>query len=310
LNKEIVEQILQLVDSKNLILDEKMSNHTSFRVGGCADCFVIPDTITEAADIVRLLLKSNTPFYILGNGSNILVSDEGYEGVIVQLGKGLDFIEVNGRTINAGAGALLSKVSHVAIENGLKGLVFASGIPGSIGGAVVMNAGAYGGEMKDVISEVTLFDLESQKMVTLQKDELDFGYRSSIVKKHPYMVLSAKFSLEEGNAEELKKEAAELSKKRKEKQPLEYPSAGSTFKRPEGYFAGKLIEDAGLKGYRVGGAEVSVKHSGFVINNGNATARDIITLINDVRRIVFDRSGVILEPEVVMLGEGLDILPL
>lgn len=307
MNNEIYEKLINITDKQNVLIDEPMKNHTTFKVGGSADYFVIPQNITEAAEIVRLLLRYNIPYYVVGNGSNLLVSDDGFRGVIISVSKGLDYINIDGNELTVGAGALLSKVASVAINNGLKGLVFASGIPGSIGGAVVMNAGAYGGEMKDVIKEVTLFDIATSEIVTLSNEDMKFSYRNSVVKSHPYIVLSAVITCENGNVEELKAEATELATKRKEKQPLEYPSAGSTFKRPEGYFAGKLIEDAGLKGYCVGGAQVSQKHSGFVINKGGATATDIITLINDVRAKVYSEYGVVLEPEVCMLGNDLDI---
>lgn len=307
MNNEIYEKLINITDKQNVLIDEPMKNHTTFKVGGSADYYVIPQNITEAAEIVRLLLRYNIPYYVVGNGSNLLVSDDGFRGVIISISKGLDYINIDGNELTVGAGALLSKVASVAINNGLKGLVFASGIPGSIGGAVVMNAGAYGGEMKDVIKEVTLFDIATSEIVTLSNEDMKFSYRNSVVKSHQYIVLSAVITCENGNVEELKAEAVELATKRKEKQPLEYPSAGSTFKRPEGYFAGKLIEDAGLKGYCVGGAQVSQKHSGFVINKGGATATDIITLINDVRAKVYSEYGVVLEPEVCMLGNDLDI---
>ena len=307
MNKDILNQILNITDEKNVLTNEPMMRHTTFRVGGAADYFITPQSSKEAADIVRLLLQYSEPFYILGNGSNLLVSDEGYRGVILNISKGLGDVVVSGTKIRAGAGALLSQVASVAINAGLKGLVFASGIPGSIGGAIVMNAGAYGGEMKDVVESVTMLDIASGEMVTRSGEEMAFGYRTSLVKSHPYLVLEVTMNLEKGDTDELKEEARELAIKRKEKQPLEYPSAGSTFKRPEGYFAGKLIEDCGLKGCRIGGAEVSKKHSGFVINTGNATALDIISLINHIRAEVYKRFRVVLEPEVIMLGNGLNI---
>lgn len=303
----LLNELYSITDKQNVLLDEPMSKHTTFRVGGKADLFVTPKSIKEAADIVRLLLTNNEEFYIVGNGSNLLVSDDGYRGCIVCISNGMDAVTIDGNTITAEAGAMLSKVANIACENDLDGLVFASGIPGSVGGAVVMNAGAYGGEMKDIISQVTLFDMESLQIVTLDNSQMQFSYRNSIVKSHPYIVLSATYEMTPGNKDDIRQAMNELSQKRREKQPLEYPSAGSTFKRPEGYFAGKLIEDAGLKGYSVGGAMVSTKHSGFVINAGDATADDIITLIRDVRKCVFDKYGVYLEPEVCMIGSGLEI---
>lgn len=218
--------------------------------------------------------------------------------------KGTDAITVNGKSIKAEAGAMLSKAAYAAYENGLTGLEFASGIPGTVGGAMVMNAGAYGQEMKDVTVSVTLFDASSGEVLTVPACDMEFGYRTSIVKKHPYTVLAAEFELKAGNREEIKARMDELALARRQKQPLEYPSAGSTFKRPEGYFAGKLIEDAGLKGYTVGGAAVSEKHCGFVVNTGNATAAEVLQLMSDVRDRVNERFGVVLEPEVVMIGDA------
>ncbi|MCR5301128.1 MAG: UDP-N-acetylmuramate dehydrogenase [Lachnospiraceae bacterium] len=289
----------------NVMTDEKMSAHTTFRTGGCADIFVIPKNAKEATDVVRLLLARNVPYTVIGNGSNILVSDEGYRGCIVCMGA--DDMNVLGTTVTAGAGALLSKVARLSYENGLTGLEFAAGIPGSVGGAVVMNAGAYGSEIKDVIKDVKLFDIRTQNMVRLSGEDLLFGYRTSIVKTQPLIVLEAVFELSHKDRSEIKETMDDLAARRRSKQPLEYPSAGSTFKRPEGHFAGKLIEEAGLKGYSVGGAAVSDKHCGFIINRDNAASSDIISLIRIVRQKVFESSGVMLEPEIVLLGEGLEL---
>lgn len=303
MNADLIELLGRITDPVNILTNEYMNKHTTFKVGGVADVFVIPQSIEEAADIIRLLLSRNEPYIVIGNGSNILVSDKGYRGCIVCMDKGTDTISVNGTSIKAQAGAMLSKVANAAYENGLTGLEFASGIPGTVGGAMVMNAGAYGSEMKDVTVNVTLFDAATGEVITVSAGDMEFGYRTSIVKKHPYTVLAAEFKLAAGNREEIKAQMDELAQKRREKQPLEYPSAGSTFKRPEGYFAGKLIEDAGLKGYSVGGATVSEKHCGFVINTGGATATDVIRLMADVREKVNEKFGVFLEPEVVMIGE-------
>ena len=303
MNADLIELLGRITDPVNILTNEYMNKPTTFKVGGVADVFVIPQSIEEAADIIRLLLSRNEPYIVIGNGSNILVSDKGYRGCIVCMDKGTDTISVNGTSIRAGAGAMLSKVANAAYENGLTGLEFASGIPGTVGGAMVMNAGAYGSEMKDVTVNVTLFDAATGEVITVPAGDMEFGYRTSIVKKHPYTVLAAEFNLAAGNREEIKAQMDELAQKRREKQPLEYPSAGSTFKRPEGYFAGKLIEDAGLKGYSVGGAAVSEKHCGFVINTGGATATDVIRLMADVREKVNEKFGVFLEPEVVMIGE-------
>lgn len=303
MNTELFDKLNKVIDKDCIYCNEPMSRHTTFRVGGNADFFVTPQSIKEATDTVRLLLTEKEPFEIVGNGSNLLVTDSGIRGCVVCIGKGMDRISVNGNTVTAEAGAMLSKIAQVACDNNLAGMVFASGIPGTIGGAMVMNAGAYGGEMKDIVTKVTMLDIDTGKIVTLDNEQMCFGYRTSIIKSHSYVVLSVELELVPGNRDEIKNEMAELSAKRREKQPLEYPSAGSTFKRPEGYFAGKLIEDSGLRGYCVGGAQVSEKHCGFVINRGEATAQDILTLISDVRTKVKDQYGVILEPEVCILGE-------
>lgn len=293
------------VTSSEILINEEMKNHTTFRVGGVADVFVTPGNIKEAAYIVRLLLTEGAKYTVIGNGSNLLVSDKGYRGCVVCMGKGTDTITVNGSVITAGAGALLSKVAYTAYENSLTGLEFASGIPGSVGGAVVMNAGAYGGEMKMVITSVKVLDTVTGQIRTLSNEEMKFSYRHSVIKEHPYVVLEAEFDLSSKDRKEIKQYMDELLVKRKEKQPLEYPSAGSTFKRPEGYFAGKLIEDSGLKGFGIGGAKVSEKHCGFVINESDATAADILNLIKEVRTRVYDKFNVMLEPEVVLLGEDM-----
>lgn len=305
MKEALAEQLKKIVDPGNVLMDERMSEHTTFKVGGCADVFVTAKSIKEATDIVSLLLANGTPYTVIGNGSNLLVSDKGYRGCVVCMG--MDDIVTDGDTVTAGAGALLSRVANTAYENSLTGLEYASGIPGSVGGAVVMNAGAYGKEMKDVITSVTLFDAQSRETLILSGEDMKFGYRTSIVKSRPLTVLSATFKLTPGDKDEIKATMDDLAKKRRDKQPLEYPSAGSTFKRPEGYFAGKLIEDAQLKGFGIGGAFVSEKHSGFVINKGGATADDVINLIRTVRQTVFDKFGVMLEPEVVILGEGTDL---
>ena len=306
MRSDITEELKSVTAESNIRTCEDMGGHTTFRAGGCADLFVTPQSITEAADIVRLLLARDIDYTVIGNGSNLLVSDKGYRGCIICIGSAFGNITVRDNIITAGAGALLSKVAKAAYENGLTGLEFASGIPGTVGGAVVMNAGAYGGEMKDVITSVTMLDTTSGETVIFTGDDMKFGYRTSVVKNHPFIVLEAQILLEAGSRVDIKDKMDELTRRRKEKQPIEYPSAGSTFKRPEGYFAGKLIEDAGLKGFSVGGAAVSEKHCGFVINTGGATASDIIELIKKVRFTVNEKFGVMLEPEVVILGEDID----
>lgn len=280
---------------------EPMKRHTSFRAGGPADWYVAPENADELTAVCRACQKAGSRFYVIGNGSNLLVSDEGFCGVIISTEK-FGKLEVTGKNLKAGAGVLLSKAASAALKAGLSGLEFAAGIPGSIGGAVVMNAGAYGSEMKDVLKSVTVLDPDGN-VLTLDTKELELGYRTSIVPKKGYVVLEALFSLEFENTEIIRQKMEELAGKRKEKQPLEYPSAGSTFKRPEGYFAGRLIEDAGLKGFCVGGAAVSEKHAGFVINKDNATASDIYRLCEEVKRRVKEYSGVTLEMEVKLLGQ-------
>ncbi len=280
---------------------EPMKRHTSFRAGGPADWYAAPETADELAAVCRACRKAGSRFYVIGNGSNLLVSDEGFRGVIISTEK-LRKLEAAGKSLKAGAGVLLSKAANEALKAGLSGLEFAAGIPGSVGGAVVMNAGAYGSEMKDVLKSVTVLDSDGN-VLTLDTKDLELGYRTSIIPKKGYVVLEALFSLECGNMEEIRQKMDKLAEKRKEKQPLEYASAGSTFKRPEGYFAGKLIEDAGLRGFSLGGAAVSEKHAGFVINKDNASASDIYRLCEEVKRRVKEYSGVTLEMEVKLLGQ-------
>ena len=280
---------------------EPMKRHTSFRAGGPADWYAAPETADELAAVCRACRKAGSRFYVIGNGSNLLVSDEGFRGVIISTEK-FRKLEAAGRNLKAGAGVLLSKAANEALRAGLSGLEFAAGIPGSVGGAVVMNAGAYGSEMKDVLKSVTVLNSDGN-VLTLDAKELALGYRTSIIPKKGYVVLEALFSLECGNMEAIRQKMDKLAEKRKEKQPLEYPSAGSTFKRPEGYFAGKLIEDAGLRGFSVGGAAVSEKHAGFVINKDNAAASDIYRLCEEVKRRVKEYSGVTLEMDVKPLGQ-------
>ena len=281
---------------------EPMSAHTTFRAGGPARYFVTPEGEKELAAVLAACREAEKAYYILGNGSNLLVSDAGYRGVIIQLYRNYGEITAEGNMIRAKAGALLSQIAAAAKNASLTGFEFAGGIPGTLGGAVVMNAGAYGGEMKDILKEVTVMT-EKGEILTLPAEELEMGYRTSIIKKKGYLVLGAVIVLEQGEQEVIKARMKELTEQRVSKQPLEYPSAGSTFKRPEGYFAGKLIMDAGLCGYQTGGAQVSEKHCGFVINKGNATATDVCRLIKDVQDKVKEQFGVTLEPEVKFLGD-------
>lgn len=298
----IYDKVVDIVGEENVHTDEPMSRHTTFRIGGNADYFVKPGNADEVAAVIVVCREYNIPYFILGNGSNLLVSDDGYRGMIINIMDNMDSVTVDGRIITAQAGAMLVRVSVMARDNALTGLEFASGIPGTIGGAVYMNAGAYGGEMKNVVKTVRVID-EYGRIYELDSEKMDFSYRHSIVEERKLIVLEVTLELEHGSREAIDDRMKELAEARRSKQPLEYPSAGSTFKRPEGYFAGKLIMDAGLRGYSVGGAQVAEKHCGFVINKGGATASDVVELIRDVQHDVDDKFGVTLEPEVKMLGE-------
>ena len=280
---------------------EPMARHTTFKVGGPADLFVEPGSREEIRFALEAARRDQVPFFIVGKGSNLLVSDEGYRGMILHIGTKMSQITVRDDLIEAEAGAPLSKIARTAFEHGLTGMEFAAGIPGSLGGAVVMNAGAYGSEMKDILSEVDVF-AQDGSLLTIPADELALSYRHSCILDKGYIVLAARIRLHPGEPEAISRRMNELARARKEKQPLEYPSAGSTFKRPEGYFAGKLVQDAGLKGYAVGGARISDKHSGFVINAGGANAEEIRSLIRQVQSKVNSQFGVMLEPEVRFLG--------
>ena len=288
--------------AEDILTDEPMSKHTTFRVGGPARFYVMPKNAEQIAGVIRLCREEDVPYYLVGNGSNLLVGDKGYNGVIIQIFRNMNEIRVDGNTIRIQAGALLSAVAAQALEHSLTGFEFASGIPGTFGGAVVMNAGAYGGEIKHVIKEARVLTGDGE-IITLSADELELGYRSSIIIKKGYIVLDGIIELEKGQKEDIRAYMDELKERRITKQPLEYPSAGSTFKRPEGYFAGKLIDDAGLRGFRFGGAQVSEKHCGFVINREKATAAEIVELMSQVQKRVKDAFGVELEAEVKRIGE-------
>ena len=301
-NNSIENMFCMTLGSDNVRLHEPMKKHTTFRIGGPADYYLCPHSTEELQKILQICRENKLEFFILGNGSNLWVSDKGYRGVVIQLWKNFSDIETEDNTITVKAGALLSKVAAEALEESLTGMEFASGIPGTMGGAVMMNAGAYGGEMKDIIREVTVLTREGE-LLTLSKEEMNFGYRTSVVKEKGYVVISAELQLRKGDREEIRKVMDELKERRVTKQPLDMPSAGSTFKRPEGYFAGKLIMDAGLRGFSVGGAQISEKHCGFVVNKGDATAADVLGLIGEVQKRVQEKFGVALEPEVKFLGE-------
>ena len=283
-----------------IIEKEPMKNHTTFKIGGVADKFCEAECIEDIIFAIKHAKENNIPLFVMGNGSNLLVSDKGIRGLVLKISDRFSKYEISGDTIKAESGILLSTLSKAAQKNGLAGMEFASGIPGALGGAIYMNAGAYGGEMQDIVKSVTyLKDGEIRKI----EGGFGFGYRKSIFADNGAIILEAEIKLKEGNPDEIKAKMEELKKRRVEKQPLSMASAGSTFKRPEGHFAGKLIEDAGLKGYTVGGAAVSEKHAGFIINKGSATAEDVIMLIEYIKKTVKEKFGVELETEVKMVGE-------
>lgn len=295
------EELVKIIDIEKIKQNEPMKNHTSFKVGGPVDFLVFPDSREKLIKLIGLCKVHSMPFFIMGNGTNLIVKDGGYKGVIIKL-TFMNHVEVEGLRVISESGAMLSAVANAALKKNLKGLEFASGIPGTVGGAITMNAGAYGPEMKDVVEWAEVMDMEGN-ILYLSNEELELSYRMSIIQKNNYIVLRAAFKLEEGNYTDIKNRMDELNARRSDKQPLTYPSAGSTFKRPNGYFAAKLIDDAGLKGLSVGGAKVSEKHSGFVINYNNATARDILNLIAEVKRLVFEKEQIELEPEIKIIGE-------
>ena len=301
INREFYDKLAELVSAEAILENEPMSKHTTFRIGGNADMFVSPK-VSQVADIIRLAKEYDVPVTVIGNGSNLLVGDKGIRGLVLSFGKEAEEIQVDGSCMVVSAGALLSKIAAEAAKRSLTGLEFAAGIPGTLGGAIVMNAGAYDGEMKDVLISVTVLTPEGE-VIELSNGELDLSYRHSCIPENGYIVLEAILELMPSDEAKIREKMEDFKKRRIEKQPLEYPSAGSTFKRPEGHFAGKLIQDAELRGYTVGGAQVSEKHCGFVINKGDATAQDIVQLMEDVKRIVLDKFQVELEPEVKRIGE-------
>lgn len=319
--------IVDIVGQENILTDELLSKHTTLRIGGPCKAYVMVKSVNDLTKLIKYCKDSHIKFMVLGNGSNVLVSDEGIDSIVIKLAGDFEGVNVTGEAmLEAGAGATLAKLSKVAADNGFSGAEFASGIPGTIGGALVMNAGAYGGEMKDIVTNVTLLSLQDIEfsspvmkfdsassgefttkisygdIINIDSSMMEFGYRTSLLKKYKFIALYASFAFSEGDANVILEKMNELNTARREKQPLEYPSAGSTFKRPEGHFAAKLIEDAGLKGYRVGDAMVSDKHAGFCVNVGNASAKDFIKLMEDVASKVKENSGVDLEPEVITLG--------
>lgn len=300
MNQALHSQLISIVGEERVKLQEPMSQHTTFKIGGNAEFFIIPTTNEEVQNIVTLAKKENLPYLFIGNGSNLLVSDQGIRGFVIDMTQ-MNAITMNGNRVKAQAGVTLAELAKKVARHSLTGFEFAEGIPGTLGGAVTMNAGAYGGEINDVILEALVLDNEG-KIRTLSKEELQLGYRTSIIGRNHYVVLEAVLELKEGNQEEIFDKMKDLSSRRREKQPLEYPSAGSTFKRPEGYFAGKLIDDTGLRGFGIGGAKVSDKHCGFIINADHATAVDVRRLIQEVQNRVEEKFGVRLETEVKFIG--------
>jgi len=294
-------ELIKITGRKNCLKDEPMKKHITFKVGGPASYYVTPESDEQLIDVIRLCKKNDMKYQLLGNGSNVLFTDEGYDGVIIAIGNKMSEIIVDNNVILVKAGAKLSALANKATENSLTGLEFAAGIPGTVGGAVVMNAGAYGGEIKDVIVSATVYDTEKDEIIILGNGELDLGYRKSVIQEKSYIVLEACFELTHGEKDEITGKMKELAQKRRDKQPLSYASAGSTFKRPEGHFAGALIEECGLKGYRVGNARVSEKHAGFVVNIGGATAEDVLGVIEHVKETVYKEKQVMLEPEVKII---------
>ncbi|MGN1152351.1 MAG: UDP-N-acetylmuramate dehydrogenase [Lachnospiraceae bacterium] len=302
LSASMYDYIKTIIPRERILFHEPMSKYTTFRVGGEAECILVVQNEDELARLIPYLNQIEQEYFILGNGSNLLVGDKGYRGMVVKFEEEMEQIQVEGTRMTVKAGALLSKAAMTAKQHSLTGLEFAAGIPGSIGGGIVMNAGAYEGEMKQVVESVRVMDRDGQ-ILTLDNDTMEFGYRTSIIKNRPFIVVEVVLQLAEGDQEKIAAKMEELAVLRRSKQPLEYASAGSTFKRPEGYYAGKLIMDAGMRGYRIGGAQVSDKHCGFIVNTGKATAADIKEVIEEVQERVKERFHVMLEPEIVFLGD-------
>ena len=283
--------------------DEPLKNHTTFKIGGNCIALIEPREVSDIVETIKICRENSIKFFVIGNGSNLLVPDEGYNGVIIKLKGEFSTIQVEGEYLIVNSGARLSEVYTVAYENSLTGFEFASGIPGTIGGAIYMNAGAYGGEMKDIVESVQVLDLDNFELRELKNEELEFSYRKSIIQRKNYIVTTIKLKLQKGNKEEINAVYEDLRERRNSKQPLNFGSAGSTFKRPEGHFASKLIEDAGLKGYHINDAWVSEKHSGFIVNKGNASFKEVMELIEYVQKVVFEKFGVKLETEVRILKD-------
>lgn len=298
--KDIIKALKAIMATENIKVNEPMKNHTSFQVGGPADLFLTPQTPAELQKVLEICKNSGKPFYLMGNGSNLIVKDSGYQGIIINT-RALNKVNRVGESLIAEPGISLEKLAQVALKEKLTGLEFASGIPGSLGGAVTMNAGAYDGEMKEIIKSITIIT-EDGSLQTISAEQCYFGYRSSVLQQHPWVLVSVELSLKQGDEQAIAAKMQDLNNQRQAKQPLEYPSAGSTFRRPAGYYAGKLVQDAGFQGYSIGGAQVSEKHSGFVINKGGATASDILNLIHAIQAGVKEKFDVDLKTEVIVIG--------
>lgn len=285
-----------IVGEDQILINEPIKNHTSIKIGGPADYLISPSSIEDFVAVLSYIKKASIPYYVMGNGSNIFASDVGYRGAIIKVSKKMDHIHIAGNTVRAEAGVSLAKLAGAIASKSLTGFEFASGIPGTLGGAVFMNAGAYGGEMKDVLDSVKVID-ETGSILRVKADDLDLSYRHSLIQEKSWVVVEASMTFEIGDKDQIKAKMLDFNGRRKEKQPLDLPSAGSAFKRPVGYYAGKLIMDAGLSGYRVGGVSVSTKHCGFIVNDKNGTADDLVKLIEYIKSEVFRQFDVVLEPE-------------
>lgn len=299
---KVYNDIKSFLPKDQLLVHEPMKNHTSFKIGGKADLIVLPSNADQIVDVIKYCNQMDVPIFVMGNGSNLLVGDRGIRGVVLKIAGSFNNVTIDGDRIDVETGILMSSLSHRALKESLSGLEFASGIPGTLGGALAMNAGAYGSEMKDLVVRVTAVDMQGNR-VEFERDMLEFGYRTSRLQRERLIALEASLKLEDGDPAKIKETMTELMRRRREKQPLSYPSGGSVFKRPEGYYAGKLIQDAGLKGYRVGGAQVSTQHAGFIINTGDATCADVVGLIETIKDKVYREFGVKLSPEIKIVGE-------
>ncbi len=299
---KIYDELIRAIPKESVLLDEPMKNHTTMKTGGPADIMVIPQSIEEIKWAIQICKQNEAEYFVMGNGSNLLVSDKGMRSIVIKLGNGFSDVSIDGNKIVAQAGVLLSKLSKKIMAASLEGFEFASGIPGTLGGATTMNAGAYGGEMKDVVKSVKVLGSEGQ-IISIELEDLQFGYRTSIIQSKGYIVLEVELEFEEGDYGEIEKRTEELTVQRTTKQPINLPSCGSVFKRPEGYFAGKLIEDSGLRGKKIGGAQVSDLHCGFIVNVDKATTSDVLNLIKLIKETVKYKFGVELETEVKIIGE-------